>query len=128
MNPAVYPPEAFPLQGGYDGRPGQPGGHSVVQHTIVNVTTEPPKDHIIWSLCNFVYSCCPCLGLAALIFSIKARDRKVVGDLEGARHYGSTARCLNIIAAVLGCIMVFIFIITVIVVAVQINSYDSYYG
>lgn len=71
MNPAVYPPEAVPLQGGYDGRLGQPGGHSVVQHTTVNVTTEPPKDHIIWSLYSFVYSNCFCLGLAALIFSIK---------------------------------------------------------
>nr|XP_033490464.1 dispanin subfamily A member 2b-like [Epinephelus lanceolatus] len=128
MNPAVYPPEAVPLQGRYDGRLGQPGGHSVVQHTTVNVTTEPPKDHIIWSLCSFVYSCCPSLGLAALVFSIKARDRKVIGDLEGARHYGSTAHCLNIIAAVLVCIMVIIFIITVTVVAIQINSYRPYYG
>ncbi|XP_049429937.1 dispanin subfamily A member 2b-like [Epinephelus fuscoguttatus] len=128
MNPAVYPPEAVPLQGGYDGRLGQPGGHSVVQHTTVNVTTEPPKDHIIWSLYSFVYSNCFCLGLAALIFSIKARDRKVVGDLEGARHYGSTARCLNITATVLACIMVLIFIITVTAVFVQINSYRPYYG
>uniref|UniRef100_A0A671UDD3 Uncharacterized protein n=1 Tax=Sparus aurata TaxID=8175 RepID=A0A671UDD3_SPAAU len=76
MNSAGYPREAVPLQGRYDGFP----GHS-----------EPPKDHIIWSLCCFVYSNPLCLGLAALIFSIKARDRKVAGDLEGARLYASTA-------------------------------------
>ncbi|KAL7401859.1 hypothetical protein ABVT39_005513 [Epinephelus coioides] len=128
MNPAVYSPEAVPLQGGYDGRPGQPGGHSVVQHTTVNVTTEPPKDHIIWSLCSFVYSNCLCLGLAALIFSIKARDRKVVGDLAGARHYGSTARCLNIWATVLGCIMVLFIIILFIVQAVAASRIHSMYN
>uniref|UniRef100_A0A3P9LJ27 Uncharacterized protein n=1 Tax=Oryzias latipes TaxID=8090 RepID=A0A3P9LJ27_ORYLA len=67
------------------------GGH----HFIV-LQAEPPRDHIIWSLCCFFYFNPLCLGLAALIFSIKSRDRKIVGDLEGARHYGATARCLNI--------------------------------
>uniref|UniRef100_A0A3B3HU79 Uncharacterized protein n=1 Tax=Oryzias latipes TaxID=8090 RepID=A0A3B3HU79_ORYLA len=69
---------------------------------------EPPKDHIIWSLCCFLYSNPLCLGLAALIFSIKSRDRKVVGDLEGARHYGATARCLNIAATIIVCLTVII--------------------
>uniref|UniRef100_A0A3P9JF92 Uncharacterized protein n=1 Tax=Oryzias latipes TaxID=8090 RepID=A0A3P9JF92_ORYLA len=102
MNP-VYPnaplsAEDVPLQGTPQHMyPGQlhattaAGGHN----TIV-LQAEPPKDHIIWSLCCFLYSNPLCLGLAALIFSIKSRDRKVVGDLEGARHYGATARCLNI--------------------------------
>uniref|UniRef100_A0A3P9I233 Uncharacterized protein n=1 Tax=Oryzias latipes TaxID=8090 RepID=A0A3P9I233_ORYLA len=64
-------------------------------------------DHIIWSLCCFLYSNPLCLGLAALIFSIKSRDRKVVGDLEGARHYGATARCLNIASR--SCYLIFVF-------------------
>uniref|UniRef100_A0A3B3H601 Uncharacterized protein n=1 Tax=Oryzias latipes TaxID=8090 RepID=A0A3B3H601_ORYLA len=72
------------------------GGHN----TIV-LQAEPPKDHIIWSLCSFFYFNPMCLGLAALIFSIKSRDRKVVGDLEGARHYGATARYLNIAATII---------------------------
>ncbi|KAI4825701.1 hypothetical protein KUCAC02_021373 [Chaenocephalus aceratus] len=98
--------ENIPLQGRYP----------VVQYT------EPPRDHIIWSLCCFLYSNPFCLGLAALIYSIKARDRKVVGDMEGARHYGSTARCLNTCATVWVSIMILIFIITftsVIVLAKQ---------
>ncbi|XP_074490040.1 dispanin subfamily A member 2b-like [Sebastes fasciatus] len=127
MNREGYQIESVPLQGRYDG---QPGGPRVVQCTTVNISTEPPKDHIIWSFLCFMYTtpCC-CLGLAALIFSIKARDRKVAGDLEGARHYGSTARCLNIGATVLFSIMVFIFIITIAVVAVKMNeAYRSYSG
>ncbi|XP_054476424.1 dispanin subfamily A member 2b-like [Anoplopoma fimbria] len=127
MNPAGYPIQSVPLQGRNDGFPGQPGGHSVVQYTTVDITSEPPKDHIIWSLCCFVYLNPCCLGLAALIFSIKSRDRKVAGDMDGARHYGSTARCLNIWATVLNCIIVLIVIIIVTVITVSANQAFNYH-
>ncbi|TMS05972.1 Catalase [Larimichthys crocea] len=122
MNPAGYPAETVTLQGRYDGNPGRPGGSTVVQHTTVNIVSDPPpppppKDHIIWSLCCFVYSNPCCLGLAALIFSIKARDRKMVGDMDGAQHYASTARCLNICATVLVSIIIGICLIVTIVTA-----------
>ncbi|XP_038563080.1 dispanin subfamily A member 2b-like [Micropterus salmoides] len=131
MNPIVHPAEAVPLQGRYDGQfgqfgqLGQPGGPTLVQYTTVNMTTESPKDHIIWSLCCFLYLNPFCLGLAALIFSIKARDRKVVGDLDGAQYYGSTARCLNIWATILGAIIMLISIITMTVIAVKIHQMFS---
>ncbi|XP_006782516.1 interferon-induced transmembrane protein 3-like [Neolamprologus brichardi] len=114
---AMKPPAYVPMQvRPYDGPSGQPGESVLVQHTSVNIVTEPPKDHIIWSLLCFVYSNPCCLGLAALIYSIKARDRKVVGDLEGARHYGATARQLNITSTVLVALGLLFFIITMIVV------------
>uniref|UniRef100_A0A668RDH5 Uncharacterized protein n=1 Tax=Oreochromis aureus TaxID=47969 RepID=A0A668RDH5_OREAU len=52
----------------------RPEAFVLVQHTNVNIITEPRKDHIIWSLLCFVYSypCCCCFGLAALIYSIKS--------------------------------------------------------
>ncbi|XP_041794659.1 dispanin subfamily A member 2b-like [Chelmon rostratus] len=111
MNPVGHPAEAVPLQGRSDGLPGQPGAATVVQYTAVDITSEPPKDHIAWSQCCFSYSNPCCLGLAALIFSVKSRNRRVAGDLEGARHYGSISRCLNILSSVLTVIMVLIFII-----------------
>nr|XP_024655018.1 dispanin subfamily A member 2b [Maylandia zebra] len=130
MHPQVYPTEAVPLQGvNYGGFPGQPG---VVQQTAVNINTdvpviiEYPQDHIIWSLLCFVYSNPFCLGLAALIYSIKARDRKVVGDVDGARHYGSTARSLNIVATIIAAIGFFIFIIIISVITTQTASYYNY--
>ncbi|KAL4005464.1 hypothetical protein ACER0C_005177 [Sarotherodon galilaeus] len=110
----MKPPAYVPMQvRTYDGPSGQPGGSALVQHTTVNVITEPPKDHFIWSLLCFAYLNPCCLGLSALIYSIKARDRKVAGDLEGARHYGATARQLNITSTVL---VALIFIIMIIVV------------
>ncbi|XP_042267393.1 dispanin subfamily A member 2b-like [Thunnus maccoyii] len=123
-----YPAEFIPLQGGrQDGLPGQPSAPTMVQYTTVNITAEPPPDHIIWSLCCFVYSNPLCLGLAALIFSFKARDRKLAGDLEGARNYGSTARLLNIVSTVLAAVMILIVIITVIVLCVEANRYTYQY-
>uniref|UniRef100_A0A8C3RYK8 Uncharacterized protein n=1 Tax=Chelydra serpentina TaxID=8475 RepID=A0A8C3RYK8_CHESE len=66
---------------------------------------EQPRDFVLWSLFNVLLcqklACLGCLGFPALIFSIKARDRKVLGDLEGARSYGTTAKVLNIIGSLL---------------------------
>ncbi|KAJ0029052.1 hypothetical protein NQD34_004049 [Periophthalmus magnuspinnatus] len=73
---------------------------------------EMPRDHLIWSLFNFLY-CNPfCLGLAALISSVRARDKKVMRDIEGARTHGKTAWNLNIISTGLLCLITVITIIT----------------
>ncbi|XP_055505074.1 dispanin subfamily A member 2b-like isoform X1 [Leucoraja erinacea] len=70
----------------------------------------PVRDHLPWSLFNLFYMNICCLGLTAMVFSVKSRDRKVVGDVEGALHYGSTARSLNIAATVLSILIFIIFI------------------
>uniref|UniRef100_A0A3B4A2R3 Uncharacterized protein n=1 Tax=Periophthalmus magnuspinnatus TaxID=409849 RepID=A0A3B4A2R3_9GOBI len=97
------------------------GEHAVMvqQHTRVNVAREMPKDHIIWSLCCFLYFNPCCLGLAALICSVKARDRKLLGDIEAARKHGSTAQTLNIISTVFFCIFILIMVIVVAVLFTQ---------
>ncbi|XP_026031042.1 dispanin subfamily A member 2b-like [Astatotilapia calliptera] len=129
MNPPDYPTEDVPLQGvNYGGLPIQP---AVVQQTAVNINTdvpviiEYPQDHIIWSICCFAYANPFCLGLAALIYSIKARDRKVVGDVDGARRYGSTARCLNIISTIIVSTVFCALIIGITVLTTTIVSYRT---
>ncbi|MED6275402.1 hypothetical protein CHARACLAT_026256 [Characodon lateralis] len=128
MNPTeAHPAEAVALQDrSYDWFPGQPGGPRVDQHTTVNIPLDPQNDHLIWSLFNFVYGNIFCLGLMALIFSVKARDRKVFGDLAGARHHASSARILNIMATVLTSLSVFI-TITVLIIVYQLASHYSRY-
>uniref|UniRef100_A0A6I8PA59 Interferon induced transmembrane protein 3 n=1 Tax=Ornithorhynchus anatinus TaxID=9258 RepID=A0A6I8PA59_ORNAN len=81
--------------------------------TIINIQafSPPPPDYLAWSLFNMLYMNFCCLGFAALIFSVKARDRKVLGDVSGAHSYGSTSRCLNITALVLS--LAFIILIAV---------------
>ncbi|XP_074852109.1 interferon-induced transmembrane protein 1-like [Carettochelys insculpta] len=84
--------------------------------TVVSVQSyqRPPRDHIVWSVFSTLYMNFCCLGFMALAFSVKARDRKVVGDISGASSYGSTAKCLNIMALILTLLM---FILVIILLA-----------
>ncbi|XP_078077514.1 dispanin subfamily A member 2b-like [Mustelus asterias] len=96
MNPNSYP---YP-------------GQQQVQSTVITVAQNVPpvRDHFLWSIFNFFYLNFCCLGFVALVYSVKSRDRKVVRDAEGARHYASTARSLNIAATVLNVLFIIIFI------------------
>lgn len=128
MNPAhfteAYPPGNVGLHDRKcDGFSGQPGEEMALQHTVVTVPAEPPKDYLIWSLFNFVYGNICCFGLVALIFSVKARDRKVVGDQDGARRHSSTARIFNIVATVMICSAVLIYIIVYIVLFMHVRRW-----
>ncbi|XP_054893266.1 dispanin subfamily A member 2b-like [Poeciliopsis prolifica] len=87
--------------------------HTEPHQTAVNIPAELPNDHIIWSLISFVHGNPFCLGLAALIYSIKVRDRKLDGDLDGARRHASTARVLNIMATVLACLVVVVYVVVI---------------
>ncbi|XP_041321172.1 dispanin subfamily A member 2b-like [Pyrgilauda ruficollis] len=74
-----------------------------------------PRDYVLWSVFN-VLLCCAlgglgCLGLPPLVFSIKARDCKVLGDLEGARRHSDRARVANIVCSVVVAVALVIFII-----------------
>ncbi|KAG9335757.1 hypothetical protein JZ751_004186 [Albula glossodonta] len=124
MEKIEFQPESLPMQGNpYEklNDPREDGRmNNFVRVTIPQVP--PPRDHIVWSLFNFMYLNPCCLGFVALYFSVKARDRKMLGDHDGARDYGSTARCLNIVALCLILLMVVIFIIALCVASSQLNQ------
>ncbi|XP_043938606.1 interferon-induced transmembrane protein 5-like [Protopterus annectens] len=73
---------------------------SAVSPTVIHIGPPvlPPKDHILWSLCNTMYLNLCCLGFTALVYSVKSRDQKIAGNLDGARHYAAKAKCYNILA------------------------------
>ncbi|XP_018115605.1 dispanin subfamily A member 2b [Xenopus laevis] len=83
------------------------------QSTVVNIqpTEEPQRDYLVWSIFNLVHFNFCCLGLLALVFSVKSRDRKQVRDTNGAKHYASTSRSLNIATTVLSILCFIIFFI-----------------
>ncbi|XP_003461342.1 interferon-induced transmembrane protein 2-like [Cavia porcellus] len=79
--------------------------------TVINIRSDTAvPDHVVWSLFNTIFMNTCCLGFIAFAFSIKSRDRKMVGDVIGAQSYASTAKCLNISALVLSIIMIIVFI------------------
>ncbi|XP_054432770.1 interferon-induced transmembrane protein 1-like [Pteronotus mesoamericanus] len=82
---------------------GAPQGSGAVRSTVVTMQPETVvPDHIVWSLFNTIFFNTCCLGFVAFAYSVKSRDRKMVGDVVGAQSYASTAKCLNIWALVLG--------------------------
>ncbi|GCC17708.1 dispanin subfamily A member 2b-like [Chiloscyllium punctatum] len=87
--------------------PNQGPNAQMVTTTVVNVAPNVTsvRDHFLWSIFNFAFMNFCCLGFVAMVFSVKSRDRKVVGDVEGAQHYASTARKLNIVTTVLSSLL-----------------------
>ncbi|XP_069480023.1 interferon-induced transmembrane protein 1-like [Ambystoma mexicanum] len=86
---------------------------TTVNMNSVAICQQTPRDHMAWSIFSTLYLNFCCLGFLALVFSVKARDRKFVGDINGATSYGSTAKSLNITALVLSLLFIFLFIVLV---------------
>ncbi|XP_066221417.1 interferon-induced transmembrane protein 3-like [Saccopteryx leptura] len=82
---------------------GTPQDSRPVMSTVVHIQPETVvPDYIVWSLLSALYLNPFCLGFMAFSYSVKSRDRKMVGDVIGAQSYASTAKCLNTMALVLG--------------------------
>ncbi|XP_055987966.1 interferon-induced transmembrane protein 1-like [Sorex fumeus] len=85
---------------------GLPRSSAPVTSTVVSIQPEiSVPDHIVWSLFNAFFMNFCCLGFVAFAYSVKSRDRKMVGDMIGARSYASTAKSLNISALILGILL-----------------------
>ncbi|KAM4015634.1 dispanin subfamily A member 2b-like isoform 1-T2 [Anomaloglossus baeobatrachus] len=68
------------------------------------------KDYLGWSIFSTLCCCLP-IGVAALIFSIKARDAANQNDSTTAAKHSKMAFNLNIAALVLGIIFIMIVIV-----------------
>ncbi|XP_074904664.1 dispanin subfamily A member 2b-like [Buteo buteo] len=127
LGPALPPYE--PLAEGLD-------MEGLPRSTVVSVEPAPPpppRDHLAWSLCTTLYANVCCLGFMALVFSVKSRDRKVLGDYSGALSYGSTAKYLNITALLLNIFLVILVIAliasgTIVVVNLFNQEHQSLFG
>nr|XP_044992875.1 interferon-induced transmembrane protein 1-like [Jaculus jaculus] len=82
--------------------------------TTINMPREVSlPDHVVWSLFNALFMNFCCLGIAAYAYSVKSRDRKMVGDMTGAQAHASTAKCLNISAMIFSFFMTIVFIVII---------------
>ncbi|KAL1787488.1 interferon-induced transmembrane protein 1-like [Sigmodon hispidus] len=92
--------------------------------TVINMPGEiSSPDHVVWSLFNTLFMNFCCLGFIAYAYSVKSRDRKMVGDVTGAQSYASSAKWLNIFALIFSLIS---FIGFIIVYAMSKNSHRGY--
>ncbi|XP_055233915.2 interferon-induced transmembrane protein 3-like [Gorilla gorilla gorilla] len=71
--------------------------------TVIHIHSETTvPNHVVWSLFNTLFMNWCHLGFIAFTYSVKSRDRKMVGDLTGVQAYASTAKCLNVCTLILG--------------------------
>lgn len=68
----------------------------------------PPKDYLIISVLNSIF-CCICLGIPALIFSVKTKEATKYGHFQKAFEYSRKSMKFNILAFVLGLLAILIF-------------------
>ncbi|XP_068964067.1 dispanin subfamily A member 2b-like [Petaurus breviceps papuanus] len=74
--------------------------------------SNPPRDYLLFSLFNMLLLGNPCcLSFVALIYSVKARDRKLVGDMNGALNYANTSKRLNIGSVTLNVVLCIVSIV-----------------
>ncbi|XP_054380164.1 interferon-induced transmembrane protein 3-like [Pongo abelii] len=92
--------------------PGAPHNPAPPTSTVIHIRSETSvPNHVVWSLFNTLFMN-PCrLGFIAFAYSVKSRDRKMVGNLTEAQAYASTAKCLNIWALILGILMTILLIV-----------------
>uniref|UniRef100_A0A0D9SDH9 Interferon induced transmembrane protein 3 n=2 Tax=Chlorocebus sabaeus TaxID=60711 RepID=A0A0D9SDH9_CHLSB len=91
---------------------GAPHNPAPPTSTVIHVRSETSvPDHVVWSLFNTLFMNPCCLGFIVFAYSVKSRDRKMVGDLTGAQAYASTVKCLNIWALILGILMTILLIV-----------------
>uniref|UniRef100_UPI0037E93DA3 proline rich transmembrane protein 1B isoform X2 n=1 Tax=Semicossyphus pulcher TaxID=241346 RepID=UPI0037E93DA3 len=124
-----YPPQqqgfgAPPQQFGGPGYGQQPypGGQQatvIVQPTqyVVPVPLEHPvNDYLCYSIFTLMCCCLP-LGVAALIYSISAREANSVGDRAKAERSSKTARTLNHVGLGIGLGFMVLYIVYIAVMA-----------
>ncbi|XP_036620521.1 interferon-induced transmembrane protein 3-like [Trichosurus vulpecula] len=76
------------------------------------LTSAPPRDYLLFSLFNILVLGNPCcLSFVALVYSVKSRDRKLVGDMNQALSYGNTSKQLNIGSIILNVLLLIISIV-----------------
>ncbi len=74
------------------------------------------ENYKVWSIINIIF-CCLCLGCVACFYSVETDDAKLRGDIQGALNASRNARTINIVATILGIIILIIYVL------IQMNTF-----
>lgn len=71
---------------------------------------KPPKSWLVESILATLFCCLP-FGIAGIVNAAKVESRFSAGDVEGAKRASSEAKKWTIVAAILGLVVVLIYVI-----------------
>ncbi|KAF7226343.1 interferon-induced transmembrane protein 1 [Nothobranchius furzeri] len=114
---AGYGQPQYPMGEPYSGQPGIITVQPVI--TVTQPLAIPVNDYLGFSIFTLLCCCLP-LGIAALIYSISAREANSRGNRPAAERYSSTAKTLNLVALILGVLAI---ISSVVIIAVSLALY-----
>ncbi|XP_044215558.1 proline-rich transmembrane protein 1-like [Thunnus albacares] len=116
---AGYGQQQYPMGQQY---PGQQATVAVqpTMYVTRGPLANPVNDYMCYSIFTMLCCCLP-LGIAALIYSISAREANHMGDQMGAERSSRTAKTLNHVALGLGIGGIILIIIYMVVVVSLIN-------
>ncbi|KAG7473834.1 hypothetical protein MATL_G00100190 [Megalops atlanticus] len=115
-----YPSDCTPLTSCKSAR--KPAGSTVINMGHVS---KPPNDYLVWSLCNTLYVNFCCLGFLALIYSVKARDQKTLGDLRAAQECSDKAKWYNILASGWNLLVPLLAVVLLVLLLVHLGSTEG---
>ncbi|XP_029958726.1 proline-rich transmembrane protein 1-like [Salarias fasciatus] len=101
-------------------------GAVTIQPTVyvtASPLANPVNDYLCYSIFTMICCCMP-LGIAALIYSLSARDANFSGNLAVAERSSRTARMLNHIGLGIGLGVIILSIVYIVVVAGVIASHN----
>ncbi|XP_035250943.1 interferon-induced transmembrane protein 5-like [Anguilla anguilla] len=118
-----YPTDCTPLTGCKAAR--KPASSTVVN--MGHGGGKAPRDYLLWSLCNTLYVNFCCLGFMALIYSVKARDQKTLGNLRGAQECSDKAKWYNILASGWNLLIPLLALVLLVLLLVHLGSAEGTY-
>lgn len=103
------PPPPPPPGYGYGAAPqGQPAG-------------PPPPNYLVQSILTTLFCCLP-LGIASIVFAAQVNGKHAMGDYAGAAESSAKARRFAIWGAVIGFIVIALYLIFIVFIGVNPNS------
>lgn len=82
----------------------------------------PPPNYLVWAILSTIFCCLP-LGVASIVFAARVNDKYHQGDVAGAQEASRKAKKFAIASAVVGLVLVALYL--VVMVAVGRNGASS---
>jgi predicted secreted protein len=98
-----------PPGGGYGGGPGYGGGYGAPQGA-------PPPNYLVWSILTTLFCCLP-LGIVSIVYAAQVNGKWAAGDVAGANDSSAKAKRFAIIGAVVGVVVLGIYLIVAVLAA-----------
>jgi hypothetical protein len=88
--------------------------------------TPPPRNYLVWAILTTVLCCLP-LGIVSIVFSAQVNSKWAAGDFAGAQGSAAKAKSFAIWSAVVGAVLVVVYIGLLVAGVISSRSFNTTY-